>query len=94
MEQILSRGHQLLPSILPSANPNDYETVYDIGNTYRFRPHTKGGARVEKQVVGGQNVVHAYGQEAGGYCFSFGLSRKAAGLVSEYLTAYPIESKL
>lgn len=92
--QILTRGNTLLPSVLPSSNPKDYPIQYDIANTYYFRPLDKGGARIEKQLLGGQNVIHAYGQEAGGYCFSFGLSRKVAELVADALQEYPIKPRL
>ncbi|KAI8244539.1 D-amino-acid oxidase [Colletotrichum sp. SAR 10_99] len=81
--KILSRGHQLLPSVLPSPHPSDYDIKYDIGNTYHFRPMDQGGARIDKEIVDGQKVVHAYGQEAGGYCFSFGTSQKVAALVEQ-----------
>lgn len=94
LSQILSRGHEVLPSIFPSANPGDYRILYDIGNTYYFRPQAKGGARVEKEIIGNQKVIHAYGQEAGGYCYSFGVSRRVAELAAEYLYEQPVLSRL
>ncbi|KAH6986459.1 hypothetical protein BKA56DRAFT_546229 [Ilyonectria sp. MPI-CAGE-AT-0026] len=93
-ELILSRGHQLLPDQLPSSNANDYQILYDIATTYSFRPQENGGARIEKEILDGQKVVHAYGQEAGGYCFSFGLGRAATELVADYIFELPTQSQL
>ncbi|KAL3480897.1 nucleotide-binding domain-containing protein [Aspergillus californicus] len=86
---ILSRGHELLPLILPSPNPSDYRIVYDIGNTYYFRPQQSGGSRVETEVKDNQTIIHAYGQEAGGYCYSFGVGREVAGLVADHIYELP-----
>jgi hypothetical protein len=83
-----------LPSILPSPNPGDYEILYDIATTYEFRPQEKGGVRVEKEVIEGQKVVHAYGQEAGGYCYSFGVAKEASELVAEYIFEMPPNSRI
>ncbi|KAF9891233.1 hypothetical protein FE257_004797 [Aspergillus nanangensis] len=91
---ILTRGNHLLPSLFPSPDPKDYQILYDIGNTYHFRPQEKGGARVEKELLGGQKVIHAYGQEAGGYCYSFGLSRRVAELVADFMYEWPGPGKL
>ncbi|CAG9949205.1 unnamed protein product [Clonostachys rosea f. rosea IK726] len=93
-QTILTRGHEKLPSILPSPNPGDYEILYDIATTYEFRPQEKGGVRVEKEVIEGQKVVHAYGQEAGGYCYSFGVAKEASELVAEYIFEMPPNSRI
>jgi len=40
---------------------------------------------LEKETIGGQNIVHAYGTTIGGYMLSFGIAREAARLVDEYV---------
>jgi hypothetical protein len=42
--------------------------------------------RVEKEVLNGQKVVHAYGTTIGGYIHSFGLAEEVARLVEECVT--------
>jgi hypothetical protein len=42
-------------------------------------------ARIEKEIMDGQKIVHAYGTTAGGYICNFGLAREVARLVDEYL---------
>lgn len=49
-----------------------------------IRPQREGGVRIEKEVLGGQKVVHAYGVAGGGYIFSWGLARKVCHLVEEF----------
>lgn len=46
-----------------------------------IRPQRKTGTRIEKEVVNGQDVVHAYGPPGGGYIFSFGLANNVIDLV-------------
>lgn len=53
-----------------------------------------GGVRCEKEVLGGQRVIHAYGQNAGGYVYSFGLARAVINLVDEFLFEIPQVAKL
>lgn len=54
-----------------------------------MRARDKGGVRVEKEVIGSQKVVHAYGQHAGGYVFSFGIADEVARLASEFIYQMP-----
>ncbi|KAK4898394.1 hypothetical protein LTR27_003990 [Elasticomyces elasticus] len=56
-----------------------------------LRPGREGGARVEKEVVGGKRVVHAYGHAGGGYQNSIGSARLTQRLVEESLS---VEAKL
>ncbi|KAH6873429.1 hypothetical protein B0T10DRAFT_588801 [Thelonectria olida] len=93
-QTILTRGHKVLPDVLPSDKPEDYKLLYDIATTYMYRPQENGGTRVEKEIVNGQKVVHAYGQEAGGFTYSFGVARAASELVAEYAYELPISSHL
>ncbi|CAI6023230.1 unnamed protein product [Clonostachys chloroleuca] len=92
-QTILTRGHEKLPSNLPSPYLDDCEILYDIATAYEFRPQEKGGVRVEKEVIDGRKVVHAYGQEAGGYCYSFGIAKEASELVAEYIFEMPLKSR-
>lgn len=59
----------------------DYSIVRDIVG---IRPQREGGVRVEKEILNGQKVVHAYGVAGGGYVFSFGVGKEVAKLVEEY----------
>ncbi|KAJ3529640.1 hypothetical protein NM208_g9670 [Fusarium decemcellulare] len=92
--QILSRGHEVLPDVMPSDQPQDYKILYDIATSYTLRPQKDGGTRVEKEVINGQRVVHAYGQEAGGFTYSFGIARAVNELVAQYAYEMPTSSHL
>ncbi|KFA53821.1 hypothetical protein S40293_01727 [Stachybotrys chartarum IBT 40293] len=91
---ILDRGNAILPSVLPYPEASAYNILYDIATTYEFRPQEKGGVRIEKKVLDGQKVVHAYGQEAGGYCYSFGLAKATVDLVAEFMFELPPKGRL
>ncbi|KAK5997676.1 D-amino-acid oxidase-like protein [Cladobotryum mycophilum] len=79
--ELLRRAHLTLPEVFPSTNPDDYTIVDDLAGV---RPIRLPSARLEKEIINGQKVVHAYGPPAGGYIFSFGLGREVAQLVNEY----------
>lgn len=79
--QIIRRVHESLPEAFPSPDPKDYTIVRDIVG---IRPQREGGVRVEKEILNGQKVVHAYGVAGGGYVFSFGVAKEVARLVHEY----------
>lgn len=79
---------------MTSEKPEDYKILYDIATSYMFRPQKHGGTRAEKEIVNGQKVVHAYGQEAGGFTYSFGLARAATELVAQYVYELPASSHL
>ncbi|PGH15176.1 hypothetical protein AJ79_02541 [Helicocarpus griseus UAMH5409] len=97
---IMRQQHENQPSVFPSPNPLDYDFITDHVGVFPMIRAENGGVRVEKQRLNGQNIVHAYGQEAGGYTFSFGLARQVAQYVNDYLaelpaaTSEPIPSKL
>lgn len=80
--QIVRRVHENLPQHFPSTDPNSYTVLRDIVG---IRPERKGGIRVEKEIINGQKVVHAYDTGGGGYVFSFGSAREVAKLVNEYV---------
>lgn len=67
----------------------DYEFITDHTGVMPVILGDKGGVKVEKERMGGQKVIHAYGQEAGGYTFSFGIGRQVAEYVQEYLAETP-----
>ncbi|KAJ8119668.1 hypothetical protein ONZ43_g3433 [Nemania bipapillata] len=79
---LVRRANANLPDHFPSANPDDYEFVQDLVG---IRPLRIPGPRVEKETIGRQKVVHAYGTTAGGYIYSFGLAREVARLVDEFI---------
>lgn len=80
----MKRANEELPEHFPSGNHGDYEIIKDLVG---IRPLRVGGVRVDKEVVEGMKVVHAYGTTIGGYIFSFGLAREAARLVDEFVFA-------
>ncbi|RSL75632.1 hypothetical protein CEP51_010691 [Fusarium floridanum] len=93
-QTILARGHHVLPDVMESERPEDYKILYDIATSYFLRRQEHGGARVEREVINGQKVVHAYGQEAGGFTYSFGMARAASELVAQYAYELPVSSHL
>ncbi|KAL3480891.1 nucleotide-binding domain-containing protein [Aspergillus californicus] len=98
--KIMQRQHENQPDVFPSPNPLDYDLITDHVGVFPIIQREDGGVRVEKEELNGQKVVHAYGQEAGGYTFSFGLGQQVARYVQEYLeevpkaTETPIPSRL
>lgn len=50
--------HENTPEVFKGHDPKNVEIVRDIVG---IRPARVGGVRVEKEVLDGQNVVHAYG---------------------------------
>lgn len=82
----MRRVHTDLPHIFPP-KLSDYEIV---GHNVGIRPARKTGLRVEKEVLEGQKVVHAYGVAGGGYVFSFGVARAARDLVDEFVYESPV----
>ncbi|KAL2134073.1 hypothetical protein VTI74DRAFT_1069 [Chaetomium olivicolor] len=79
-KDLFHRAHEYLPEHFPSSNPADYEV---IENLVGVRPLREPRVRVEKEILDGQKVVHAYGTTAGGYMYSFGLAKKVVRLVEE-----------
>ncbi|GAB7339770.1 hypothetical protein MBLNU457_6326t2 [Dothideomycetes sp. NU457] len=50
-----------------------------------LRPGRRGGARMEREVVGKWRVVHVYGHAGAGYQNSVGVARRVVGMVREVL---------
>lgn len=81
MFQIFRRIHEGIPSAFPSPDAADFTVVRDIVG---IRPQREGGVRLEKELIEGQKIIHAYGVEGGGYIFSWGLAKEVSRLVFEY----------
>ncbi|VUC30503.1 unnamed protein product [Clonostachys rosea] len=80
--ELVRMAHAGLPNDFPSDRVSDYTFVTDLEG---IRPLRLPEVRVEKEMINGQKVVHAYGTTAGGYIYSFGLGREVRRLVDEYV---------
>lgn len=85
----MQRQHENQPNVFSSPEPLDYDFITDHVGVFPIIENRNGGVRVEKELLHGQKVIHAYGQEAGGYTFSFGLGRQVSNYVQEYLAELP-----
>ncbi|KAI0160596.1 nucleotide-binding domain-containing protein [Xylariaceae sp. FL1272] len=81
-KDLIRRANANLPEYFPSANVEDYEFVQDLVG---IRPLRLPNVRVEKDVIGKQKVVHAYGTTIGAYMYAFGLAREAVRLVDHFV---------
>ncbi|KAI1264862.1 nucleotide-binding domain-containing protein [Xylariaceae sp. FL1019] len=79
-KDLIRRANANLPDHFPSANVDDYEFVQD---SVGIRPLRLPNVRVEKEVIGKQKVVHAYGTTIGAYMYAFGLAREAVRIVDQ-----------
>ena len=60
-----------------------------------LRPSREGGARIEREIVGGKwRVVHAYGHSGAGYQNSVGVARKVLGLMKGFEEEEALKAKL
>ena len=80
--QLIGRAHENLPGVFKSSKPEAYDIAQDLVG---IRPMRLPEVRVEKEVIAGQKVVHAYGTTWGGYIMGFGVAREAAKLVDEFV---------
>lgn len=78
-ETILERCAWMAPELL-TAEVGGFEI---ISVQCGLRPGRTGGPRVEREVVGERQVVHAYGHAGGGYQNSVGSARAVLKLVEE-----------
>ncbi|KAF2814744.1 uncharacterized protein BDZ99DRAFT_458735 [Mytilinidion resinicola] len=85
-KDIVRRVHKDLPNSFP-LKLADYDVV---GHNVGLRPYRETGVRIEKEILNGEKVVHAYGVAGGGYLFSFGLARAARDLVDEFVYQSPL----
>ncbi|KAK2784737.1 hypothetical protein FQN53_008293 [Emmonsiellopsis sp. PD_33] len=87
MQLIIRRVPENAPDTFAGNDPANIEIIRDnVG----FRPARVSGPRVEKEVLDGQKIVHAYGTSGGGYVFSFGLAKAVAELVDDFLYTPPL----
>lgn len=77
--KILERNSYMVPELLTGRDEGFEVISVQCG----LRPGRKGGPRMEKEVVGGKRVVHAYGHASGGYQNSVGSARLVVQLVTE-----------
>jgi D-amino-acid oxidase len=89
-EQILKHAALNIPELMTGSDGGFEVISVQCG----LRPGRKGGPRLEKEIVGGRKVVHAYGHAGGGYQNSIGSARLAMKLVEESIGTAPPESKL
>ncbi|KAF2501167.1 nucleotide-binding domain-containing protein [Lophium mytilinum] len=85
-KDIARRVHEDLPNDFP-LELTDYDIV---GHNVGLRPYRETGVRIEKEILNGEKVVHAYGVSGGGYVFSFGIARAARDLVDEFVYQSPV----
>ena len=78
---ILERCSWMVPELL-TGEDGGFEVISAQAG---LRPAREGGPRTEREIVGGREVVHAYGHAGGGYQNSIGAARKVVGLVEEII---------
>ncbi|KAH6662533.1 FAD dependent oxidoreductase [Halenospora varia] len=76
-QDIFRRISHNLPEGFPA---NEFRVVRDIVG---IRPQRSCGVRVEKEILNGQKVIHAYGME-GGYLFSLGVARLVVNMAFDF----------
>ncbi|SMR48678.1 unnamed protein product [Zymoseptoria tritici ST99CH_3D1] len=90
-ERILQRCAWMVPELLTGEDGGFEVISVQCG----LRPGREGGPRVEREVVGGRKVVHAYGHAGGGYQNSVGSANDVLKLVRESVgAAAEMSSKL
>lgn len=81
----MAQAHDNNPTLFPSPHTKDYDVICDHVGVFPYIAEEEGGCRIESEVVGGQKVVHAYGPQAGGYTYSFGIGIEVVKLINELL---------
>lgn len=79
--------HENNPDIFPSNDPLKCGFLRDHTGWYPARALADGGVRVEAERVGDQQVIHAYGQHAGGYTYSYGLAWEVSRIVQDIVSS-------
>ena len=80
-EEILRHNSWMVPELLTGRDGGFEVVSVQCG----LRPARRGGVRMEREVVGGRKVVHAYGHAGAGYQNSVGSARAVVGLVGGVL---------
>ncbi|CAG9994380.1 unnamed protein product [Clonostachys byssicola] len=84
--QVCRNAHMNQPEVFPSPDPKEWPILYDHVAKYPIMDGENGkNVRCEREIIGSQKVIHAYGPHAGGYVFSFGLAREIANLMDDFL---------
>lgn len=89
-EQILRNNSYMVPELLIAADGGFEVISVQCG----LRPGREGGPRMERELVGGRKVVHAYGHAGSGYQNSVGSARLVVRLVTESVGGSQIFSRL
>ena len=79
--RIMKRAVELCPALVPEGK--GIEALDVVRHGVGLRPMRKEGIRVEREVVGGVQVVHNYGHAGYGYQTAFGCSEEVVRLVGE-----------
>ncbi|GAB7352873.1 hypothetical protein MBLNU459_g3470t1 [Dothideomycetes sp. NU459] len=74
-EDIKKRCCALAPEL---GAPDELKVIY---HAVGLRPSRKGGARIEKERIGGKVVIHNYGAGGAGYQASWGMAKDAVDLL-------------
>ncbi|KAH8680071.1 hypothetical protein BGZ60DRAFT_525260 [Tricladium varicosporioides] len=86
-QDIFRRINENLPEGFPT---DEFQVIRDIVG---IRPQRSGGVRVEKEILDGKKIIHAYGME-GGYLFSMGIARSVVNMAFDFEMPVPVTSKL
>jgi D-amino-acid oxidase len=89
-KQILKHNAWMVPELLTGSDGGFEVISVQCG----LRPARRGGPRMEKEVVEGRAVVHAYGHAGAGYQNSVGSAREVVRMVGESVVARGVEAKL
>ncbi len=89
-KMILERNTLLAPELLTGEDGGFEVISVQVG----LRPGREGGPRVEREIVGGKQVVHGYGHGASGYQNSIGSARLLVHLVTESVGGSHVFSRL
>ncbi|KAJ4252758.1 hypothetical protein NW762_010664 [Fusarium torreyae] len=89
---ICRNAHDNNPALFPSPDPKDWPILYDHVGIFPSIDSDVAGVRCEAEILRGQRVIHAYGQNAGGYVYSYGLARAVNNLVDDYVSEIPLSA--
>lgn len=81
--RIMKRAVEVCPEL---GGGKGVEGLSVIRHGVGLRPARKGGVRIEREKIGGTQVVHNYGHAGWGYQGSYGCSQRVAELVIEALS--------
>ncbi|CUS08807.1 unnamed protein product [Tuber aestivum] len=82
-ERIMKRAVEWCPELVSKGE--GVEGLDVVRHGVGLRPFREGGARVEREAIGGVRVVHNYGAGSFGYQASYGMTEEAVKLVEESL---------